>query len=78
MICNKCGSDNVIVSSELASSKLSYRKVGCLTTLVRWSLICCTLGLWLLTGKRKGYGKTKYKNNTIAICQNCGFKFKVK
>jgi len=36
-----------------------------------------TLGAWRLVGKHKGQGKTKIKNSTVAICQNCGNKWNV-
>lgn len=72
MICPKCGSENVAIQTQQVSAKTKGRGTGCLWTLGRWSLIMCTCGLWLLVGKRKGTGKTKFKSKTIALCQNCG------
>ena len=77
MTCQKCKSENIIVSTEQVSGKTKTRGTGCLWTLGRWMLIVCTLGLWLLVGKRKGTGKTSFKNRTVAICQNCGHKWNV-
>ena len=77
MVCPKCGSENVQVSSEQVGAKTKSRGMGCLWTIGRWTLIICTLGLWLLIGRRKGTGKTKFKHQTVAICQNCGYKWNV-
>lgn len=72
MTCPKCGSENVNVTVEQTNAKTKGKGNGCLWTLGRWTLILCTCGLWLLVGRRKGSAKTKYKNKTVAICQNCG------
>ena len=66
MICPKCNSENVNVMLEQVSGKTRTRGMGCLWTLIRWFLIICTLGLWLLIGKRKGTSNTKFKNQTVA------------
>ncbi len=78
MICPKCNSENVIVTTEQVSSKTKGKGNGCLWGIGRALLIVCTCGLWLLVGKHKGTGKTKIKNQTVAICQNCGHKWVVK
>jgi len=78
MVCTKCNSNNVNVTVEQVSGKTKMKGKGFLYTICRWTLICCTGGLWLLVSKRKGTGKTKFKNNTVAICQNCGNKWTVK
>lgn len=70
MVCPKCGSDKVQVVMD-TSQKI--KKSGCLWTIGRWTLIFCTLGLWLLVPKRVGHTKSK----TVAVCQNCGNKFNV-
>lgn len=77
MKCPKCSSENVTVTTEQLSAKTKGRNVGCLWTVCRWTLILCTCGLWLLIGKRKSTSKTKFKNSTVAICQNCGYKWTV-
>ena len=77
MVCPKCGSENVNVVTEQVGAKVAGHNRGCLWTLGRWTLIVCTLGLWLLVGKSKGKGKTKIKNQAVAICQGCGNKWNV-
>lgn len=77
MKCPKCGCENVIVTSEQVSSKTSGKGSGCLWKVGRACMIVCTCGLWLLVGKHKKTDKTKIKNQTVAICQNCGNKWKV-
>ena len=77
MVCPKCGSNNVNVMTEQATAKTRQKKMGCLWSIGRGFLILCTCGLWLLVGRRSGTGKTKFKNNTVAICQNCGHKWNV-
>ena len=78
MVCPKCNSENVLVTTEQVSSKTSGKGNGCLWSIGRVCLIVCTCGLWLLVGKHKGTGKTKIKNQTVAICQDCGYKWTVK
>ena len=78
MVCPKCGSENVLVTTEQTSAKTKGKKMGCLWSLGRMCLIVCTCGLWLLIGKRSGTGKTKYVNKTVGICQNCGNKWVIK
>lgn len=77
MVCPKCNSENVTISVQQISAKTKQRGTGCLWGLGRAMLIICTCGLWLLVGKRKGTGKTKIQNETVAICQNCGYTWKV-
>ena len=77
MKCNKCGSENVNITTEQLSANTKQNNMGCLWTACRWCLIICTGGLWLLVGKRGGTGKTKFKNQTVALCQSCGYKWKI-
>ena len=77
MICKNCGSENVVVTTELISGKTRNRGNGLLRWFGRLILIICTCGLWLFVGRSKGTGRTKYKNKTVAICQNCGCKWDV-
>lgn len=76
MKCPKCGSENVNVMVEQESSQTKTKGKGCLWGIGRLFLIICTCGLWLLVGKRKSKSKTTIKNETVAICQNCGHKWK--
>ena len=73
MKCPKCGSENVNV--QVASTQATTATRGCLWSAGRVMLIIFTCGLWLLVGKSKG--KTKIKNTSLAVCQNCGNKWKV-
>lgn len=75
MKCPKCGSENVTVTLEQSSAKTGLKGTGCLWSIGRWCLIFCTCGLWLLIGGRKGTGKTKFKNRSVALCQECGNKW---
>lgn len=75
MVCPKCGSTNVTVSTEQVAGKTKNRGTGCLFSIFRGLLIVCTLGLWLLVGKRKGTSKTKFTNKTVCLCQNCAYKW---
>ena len=77
MICPKCSSENVQVAIEQVSAKSNNKGNGRLWGIGRATLIVCTCGLWLLIGAKKGSSKTKFKNNTVAICQNCGHKWTV-
>ena len=77
MKCPKCGSEEVTVTTEQVSGKTRTIHTGCLWELGRLCLIICTCGLWLLIGKRKETGNTKFKNQTVAICQKCGHKWNV-
>ncbi len=76
MVCPKCGSNNVVVSTEQTSAKTKKKGTGLLRKLGRLTLIIFTGGLWLLIPKKKGYAKTKFKNDTVCICQNCAHKWK--
>lgn len=75
MVCKRCGSENVTVTTEQTSGKTRTSHMGCLWTLGRWIMVLMTCGLWLLVGKRKETGKTSFKHVTVAICQNCGHKW---
>lgn len=77
MKCKKCGNENVTVTTEQVAGKSSTKHMGCLWELGRLFLIFATCGLWLIFGKKKETGKMKYKNQTVAICQNCGNKWTV-
>ena len=77
MICSKCGSDHVNIQMIQKSLKTNTKNMGCLFGIIRFMLICCTGGLWLLLGKKKSTSKTKIKNEKIAICQNCANQWKI-
>jgi len=77
MVCPKCGSANVNIISEQTEAKTGTKGNGCLWALGRWTLILCTCGLWLLVGKHKGKSTTKFKSETMGLCQSCGNKWKI-
>lgn len=77
MTCPKCNSENINVTVEQVGGKTRTRKMGCLWGFGRLMLILCTCGLWLLIGRRKETSNTKFRNKTVAICQNCGHKWSV-
>lgn len=72
MQCAKCGSGNVNVQIVQTGGKTRTRKRGILWTLGRLLLIICTCGLWLLVGRSKSKSTTRFKNESRAVCQNCG------
>ena len=69
MVCKKCGSDNI----QVVAGDSRVKGNGCLWGIARFILICCTFGLWLLIGARKG----KVKTSTRAVCMNCGNKWDI-
>ena len=75
MKCPKCKSENVNVQIEQVGGKTKVRKTGCLWEIGRLFLICCTGGLWLLIGKRKGTNNTTFVNKSVGVCQDCGNKW---
>lgn len=77
MKCKKCGSENVNVMVEQVGAKTKTNNMGCFWAIGRAMLILCTCGLWLLVGRRKGKGKTQFKNKTVAVCQDCGYRWYV-
>ena len=74
LTCSRCGSHNVNV--QIAATKQTHSHRGCLWSIGRFFLIFFTCGLWLLIGRSAG--KSKIKNDSFAVCQDCGYKWKVK
>ena len=77
MICPKCGSENVTVTMVQTAGKTKMKGTGCLQKLGRAFLILITCGLWLIFGQRAGTGKTKFENEKQALCQACGYSWKI-
>lgn len=77
MKCEICGSDRIAILNKQTEAITRTKHTGILWKLGRLTMIVCTGGLWLMIGKRKEKGKTKYKNKTVAICNNCGHKWEV-
>lgn len=78
MRCPRCGSYNVQISMVQTGAKTHSRGTPIGQRIGRWLLIYFTLGLWLLVTKRRTYSKTKFQNEKMAICQSCGYSWKVK
>lgn len=74
LTCPRCKSNNISV--QIAQTRATHARRGILWGLGRFLLIICTCGLWLLVGKSKG--RSRIKNESFAVCQNCGEKWKVK
>ena len=77
MNCPKCGSENVNVQVIQTGAKTYKKGNGCLWSICRFMLIICTCGLWLLVGHHKGTGKTKITNQTVCVCQSCGYRWNI-
>jgi len=71
MKCPKCGSENISIQTVQTGMKTKEKRRGILQSMIRFILIFCTLGLWLLVG-RADRTTTKFKNSKRAVCQNCG------
>jgi transposase-like protein len=68
MKCPKCESDNFEVISKTTGKM--HGGTG-IFGLIRFCLIICTCGLWLLVPQNRG----KVKSKTIFVCRNCGNEF---
>lgn len=73
MKCKKCGSENVSVQV-VTNVKTKHR--GCLGWFLWILLACCTLGLILIIPLITN-SKTKSKTHSEAVCQDCGYRWKV-
>lgn len=74
MVCEKCGSQNVVVSNEL---EIKTKHRGCLGWMWWLFLAVCTFGMIIIIPLITN-SKIKSKNRVVAICQNCGHKQYVK
>lgn len=74
LTCPRCKSHNISV--QIAQTRATHAKRGILWGIGRFFLILCTCGLWLLIGKSKG--RSRIKNESFAVCQNCGKKWKTR
>lgn len=75
--CGKCGSMNVSYQVVQTGATTKTKKKGILYKLGRWTLIICTLGLWLVFGKKASKSKTTFQTETVAVCQGCGNRWTV-
>lgn len=77
MKCAKCGGEHVKITMQQVGAKTRTKKMGCLWSLGRLFMICMTCGLWLLVGKRHRTGNTKFIHKKYAVCQDCGYSWRV-
>jgi len=75
MKCPKCGSTDFAIVSE-TSGKVRGR--GCLMTCIHIFLVIATVGLWLIVPLLKSGTRGKIKTQTVAVCKQCGNKWKWK
>lgn len=68
MECKKCGSTNITMQNE---TTVKTKRRGCLGWFFWIILVLCTFGLLIIIPLITN-SKTKSKNRTVAICQNCG------
>ena len=73
MTCPKCKSENV---SAQAVTDVKTKDRGCLGWVLWILLAVCTLGLILIIPLITN-SKTKSKTHTEAVCQDCGYRWKV-
>lgn len=82
MNCPKCGSSNVsmqIIQTAGKTKKHGNGLGGHLNNAARGLTAISTLGMSNLVWKKsKGGEKTKFSNETVCICQNCGNNWTVK
>ena len=80
MKCPNCKSENVTVELVQTGGKTKKTGVGLgghLNNMARASAAVATLGASnLIWKKAKGEEKTKFKNQTMCICQDCGHTWK--
>lgn len=75
MRCIKCGSDNVTVQL-INETKRRGCLMAIINLIVKLILLCVSFLLWLISLILPI--KRKTKTNKYAICQNCGYSWKIK
>ena len=82
MKCPECGSENVnieLIQSQGKTSKKGTGLGGKLNNTARALTAISTLGMSnLIWKKSKGTEKTKFTNQKICLCQNCGHSWEIK
>lgn len=71
--CPKCGCQNVFVQA-VTETKIKQR--GCFRWFLWILLVICTFGLLIIIPLMTN-SKTKSKTHTEAVCQNCGYRWKL-
>lgn len=82
MQCPKCGSENVtieLVQTEGKTAKHGTGLGGNVNNSARAFTALCTCGISNLFWKKsKGTEKTKFKNEKVCLCQDCGNSWGIK
>ena len=72
--CPKCKSHNIVVQ---AVTEVKTKRRGCLGWILWILLACITIGLIIIIPLLTN-SKTKSKTHSEAVCQDCGYRWKVK
>nr|DAL09344.1 MAG TPA_asm: RNA polymerase-like protein [Caudoviricetes sp.] len=82
MMCPNCGSENVTIEIQQATTYTKKHGNGIgghLNNAARGLTAFCTLGISNLVWKKsKGNEKTVVKNEKVCLCQNCGYSWTIK
>ena len=77
MKCKKCKSNDVKINMVQVASGGTTKHTSIIEKAGRVTMIGATCGLWALVPKKKETTKTKYKNEKHAVCQTCGYDWKL-
>ncbi len=72
--CKKCGGTNVVVQ---IVEKVQTKRRGCIAWMLWILLAICTLGLILIIPLITN-SKTRSKTVKMAVCQDCGYSWKIR
>lgn len=78
MVCPKCSCENVQVSMVQDKMKMSHNTGGIgqlCYSLFRICMMFCIIGFFM--PKRIGSSNGKIKSSKMAVCQSCGYSWKV-
>ena len=82
MVCPKCKSENVTISMEQVASKSAKKGIGfgghvnnAARKFVGWGSFGISNLFWK---KSTGSEKTKFTNQKVCLCQNCGYSWNIK
>lgn len=82
MTCPKCGSENVTIEMVQTGGRTAKHSTGFggkLNNTARAITAISTLGMSNLVWKKsKGTEKTKFKNEKVCLCQDCGNSWAIK
>ena len=79
MVCQNCGSTNVLGTNEQTNGKTKTKQRGIIPNMLykMLRLFCCLMIFGFFMPKTLTKSSTKFKNATVGICQDCGHKFTV-